>query len=251
MATPNQRRPAQRSAEAERLGQAGPASAPAVSELTALLADPSAEVRMHAAWALGRVGAGSAPAVEPLAALIESLKSARGQEFLLVLQTLAELGPDANQAGPTLVGMVLSGAQDVSLAAAECLAATGGVPLDEVQALLAKLPQGRAATRPGDYNREETARDLARHLARASSSGDSATCSCGCSAETAALLDAAGDNVTPAVEWPAFFFSGCVLLRQPDRQTASMPLIASESTPLMLILPAIGLPNCRLAEVCL
>jgi HEAT repeat protein len=82
------------------VGGLGPAAAPAVPALIALLRADDPELRQEAVRALGRIGPGAAPAVPALIELLE------GPDDRLAAEALGQIGPAAAAAGPALLRML-------------------------------------------------------------------------------------------------------------------------------------------------
>lgn len=102
---------------ASALGDIGPAAKSATPTLIGLLSDPDAQVRLSAEQSLVKIGKGAVPA------LVESLKNENLHS--LVSPIIAEIGPDAKEAVPSLAAMLHSKDPQIRREAILALAAIG------------------------------------------------------------------------------------------------------------------------------
>lgn len=124
---------------AQALGEIGPAAKAAVPSLIVALSDDQGAVTMHAAEALGRIGPASVPA----------LTKAIGDPKIrgLAIMILAELGPPAKAAAPSLIGLIKDPDKEIRREAIIALAQIGPDASQAVPALLAELKDEKSEAR--------------------------------------------------------------------------------------------------------
>ena len=104
----------------------GPASTPAIPQLTRALTDSAEDTRVTAAGALGAMGAAARPAVSALTDKLLATDEVRSV-LTAVATALGDIGPDARAALPALQQVVKS--RGVGPAAEEAILRIQGTPV--------------------------------------------------------------------------------------------------------------------------